>query len=1327
MSILPTLVRPELKKRISVVCCKLLALALALGSVNLLHGCGEKLTEAQYVERARESMDKGELHNSVINLKNALQENPANAEARALLGQVYVEIGDGAAAEKQLRQALEHGMAAESVAVPLARAFLMQGKFADLLNINVDPALLNADAGAEILALKGRAYLSQNNLDEAAKAFNLALATKQDSAPGLLGQAWLSVRQRQWDEARRWNGQALAAAPALAEAWSLQGDLDYEAGNLQQAEAAYSKAIPQRMIAHDDYLKRALIRIALKNYQGAQDDVQAVAKGAPRYPGVHYVAGRIHFEQQRFADAQTAFEQELNNNANHIEALYYLGLSHLALNHPQQAEDAFKRLANLLPDSSQASKLLAEAYVRNKQFTNAEAVLQSILQRTPSDSDALSLIGRMRVAQGEAGQGIDYLKRVTRSQPDSADARLQLGISLIEKGDQEEGIRELQKAIELNPRLQAADVTLILSELRAQAFDKAQQAAARLVAKQPDEPLSHTLLGQVYQSQGQLQQARERFEQALKLNPDFAEAAVSLARLDVAAGNYAAAETRYRKILQTNSTSLEAMLGLADLARQKGDTRQVLDWLEKARGQYPDDWQVGLGLVQNSLDRNEQRNALEQATNLYKANPANPAVLRGLGLTQLANRNSSEAQSSFSRLAELQPRSPEAQYLLALTQQQANNPQAAVAALDKALSLQNNYLPALVARSTLYLQEQRFDKALADARTVQTLYPDQAVGYQLEGDSYLQQKNYTQSIAAYRKAYEKEPDSRLLQQLGNAQWLSGDREQALATLREWLQTHPQDIPVATQLADYFNQWERQAEAIGVYEQLAERAANQPESAGRQQGVTPADNLLNQTYLQRGEYDKALAAASKLSKQWPDEPGPYNLLGAAYMAKGALNEAREAFQQVLKLEPNSVPAQLNLAQLDLRVGDKNAAEQRYRQILGRDQGNPVATVKLVQLLGDRAEALPLLEKAWERQPPLNLDIGLMLAQAYLDGKQQAQALPLIKQLRAAYPSEARVVRALGLAQTATGDNASALISFQKLTQLEPQAAEPWYWVAMAQGALKNYQATDEALNKALQLQNKYLPALEAKARLQQQNNRLKEALETASRIQALYPALGNGYVLEGDIRLQQKDYANATVAYQSAYAKVPSRRLAFAVSSAQFWAGDGNAAITTLKKWLETNPADLETRKQMAEYLLSLDRRHEALQEYAQLAQKLPDDAVMFNNLAILYQKEGDQRALDHAERALQLAPDDPQIKDTLGWILVQIGQVQRGLELLQQAVTKAPGLATLRYHLAVAHDRAGRPAEARRQLEQVLKNDASFPERQAARELLDRLSKTKAQ
>ena len=84
------------------------------------------------------------------------------------------------------------------------------------------------------------------------------------------------------------------------------------------------------------------------------------------------------------------------------------------------------------------------------------------------------------------------------------------------------------------------------------------------------------------------------------------------------------------------------------------------------------------------------------------------------------------------------------------------------------------------------------------------------------------------------------------------------------------------------------------------------------------------------------------------------------------------------------------------------------------------------------------------------------------------------------------------------------------------------------------------------------------------------------------------------------------------------------------------------------------------------------------------------------------------------------APKNPGIADTLGWILVQNGETERGLALLRQANLTTPS-AGMRYHLAAALSKSGKREEALRVVTELLASGTPFDDLAAAQELKAKL------
>jgi predicted Zn-dependent protease len=79
--------------------------------------------------------------------------------------------------------------------------------------------------------------------------------------------------------------------------------------------------------------------------------------------------------------------------------------------------------------------------------------------------------------------------------------------------------------------------------------------------------------------------------------------------------------------------------------------------------------------------------------------------------------------------------------------------------------------------------------------------------------------------------------------------------------------------------------------------------------------------------------------------------------------------------------------------------------------------------------------------------------------------------------------------------------------------------------------------------------------------------------------------------------------------------------------------------------------------------------------------------------------------------------------DTLGWMLVESGDVPKGVDLLKRAAGLAPKSAEIRFHYAQALVKAGNAPAAREEFEKLL---FDFPKSPLRSDIVDRLREVRA-
>ena len=196
--------RPVGQMKLSVI----LAFALALG----LGGCNKKASTETLLQDAQRFQEKGDHKSAVIQLKNALQSSPENAEIRYRLGSAYNLIGDGASAEKELKKALELQPDHPKASMELGGSLLRQGAFDRVLaEMKVPPA--GAANLADVLVLRAQAHAGLRQIKESEEDFNAALAARPGFGDALIGSARLKASTQDVEGGLKLLEQVLAKDP----------------------------------------------------------------------------------------------------------------------------------------------------------------------------------------------------------------------------------------------------------------------------------------------------------------------------------------------------------------------------------------------------------------------------------------------------------------------------------------------------------------------------------------------------------------------------------------------------------------------------------------------------------------------------------------------------------------------------------------------------------------------------------------------------------------------------------------------------------------------------------------------------------------------------------------------------------------------------------------------------------------------------------------------------------------------------------------------------------------------------------------------------------
>ncbi len=656
---------------------------------------------------------------------------------------------------------------------------------------------------------------------------------------------------------------------------------------------------------------------------------------------------------------------------------------------------------------------------------------------------------------------------------------------------------------------------------------------------------------------------------------------------------------------------------------------------------------------------------------------------------------------------------PEASYLGALLAFSLGKLKQAEDLLLIVLRSNPTHREALLLFGQLSYAQKDFQQAAHYLEKATSSQPENTPAQKLLGKTYLMLEQYEDAEKKFRQVSSQSgEDANLLALVGLTKIRAGETSAGIAELERAASIDPADMAIRSELATAYLAGGNTAGAIQTLEQALDTGDNNQQF----------QSMLLLTYVRTAAFDKAHALADEMLASYPGQPLVHNLKGVVYENEGNLPMAGESYRAALVQQADNSLARLGLARLDLARGDSEQAATRYRAILEKQPDNSSALVALAKLSaaeGDAEAALAMLDKARTSDPDA-LETRLILANYHLIRGDTDESLLLAKEAVAAAPHNPVALLMLARVQLQT-DKAEALRSLERLVDYSPAYAEAHYYLAQAQLMSDNLAAVRSSLQQAISLKPDYLQAQLALAKLDLQTGNVDTTLATVQQLLEQHNDNAEVYILQADALVAKQDLQAALSAYQQALKYAENGDAAKKINQLYHLQSKPDAGIKVLQSWLKQHADDHSTRFVLAVSYLAQGEQERAYKEYQRLHEKLPDNAAVLNDLAWLKYERGESGALQMAERAQRLAPDNPLIEDTYGWILLHSGRVESALTVLRQASTKLPDNLDIRYHYAAALAQAGEKAEAGRVLDAMLNSGRTFAEREQAVTLRERL------
>ncbi|MEO0399295.1 MAG: tetratricopeptide repeat protein [Pseudomonadota bacterium] len=734
-------------------------------------------------------------------------------------------------------------------------------------------------------------------------------------------------------------------------------------------------------------------------------------------------------------------------------------------------------------------------------------------------------------------------------------------------------------------------------------------------------------------------------------------------------GNNGKANIQFRSALKINEDHVPALLGLYEIYERKNEFRRMFAMLQRISRVDPTNTRARIDLAKLHLLSGDETTALERIDEALAIDPEDAEAIGVKAAIMFRSSNRDEALALARRALAIKPAVEEAVSVIVTDHIQNEEYEPALAELDAAIAVNPKASVLHLLKVQIFNKQGRAgDVAAAYARLIDE-FPEESGYRRLYVLELYKTERYAEAREQLMVVTELLPDEMDgYMDVVRLDYKVDGEAKARETFQSFIDAQPENAEMKFAYASFLRQLGADEGARGVYSSLRK----DDEDAV----VLEALNEIAAMDLKADDRASAEAIIAEILTRDERNSGALLKQSSLKIVDGDLEAAINDLRLVLADAPESSQARLLMAAAFEKSGQIEAAEGQYAEAFDNAASKPQIGNAFARFLVrngkiDRAETVltEALSVNGSHEDNLKLLAAVRLQrQDWRGAEEVAEILGEIEE------DDVVVNRILGVAYSGLKDYAGAIEALSNANDNRPLASRPLATLISAYVEADRHDEAETLLRSNIEndpaaYDSRMLLArvLTDRSRDAEAKSVLRDAIDAAPTEVAAYELLFRMYVAEG--RLQD--------------------------------------AETLIDQGLVRAPDSDGLNMMKADLLIGVGRAAEALPIYEQVLARRPDDLIAANNYAsILSDQKDDPASLEKAVAVAAVLRDagNPSFLDTYGWALVQAGRVEEGVAVLEDAVSRAPKFAEIRYHLGAAQAKLGEKDAAAQSLRQAIED-----------------------
>jgi tetratricopeptide (TPR) repeat protein len=1042
------------------------------------------------------------------------------------------------------------------------------------------------------------------------------------------------------------------------------------------------------------------------------------------------------------ADAKKALEKVIASDSGNVIANRELGNIYYNDKEFAKGLPLMKRSYNEKADGEVAFRI-GRAYLETGALDSAMAYLKIAIDRKSNVSDASLYVARAQFGLKSYGEAIAGFGGVAKGKMAAVDYYM-LGFAKEATNDAAGALEAYRSAVAAfgNEKKKKEALLARAYVARAQLKNKAVADALKnlqFIASADEKGAAvkdiHFLLADAYAANKDNAKAIGSLEKAISLDKGNVEAYARLAELYEKAGQGDKAKKTYEQMMAVSPNDPNVFIALGNYNVKLKKWGEALQMFEKSNG-LQKSAAAYEGIAVASFGAGHLPKALEAAKAATALDPNVTEARAVLTRVYISDKNYKAAQEQAEFLCRKDMNNLEYLKMLAICYER-NGYKGKLAEVDKhVVTLDKNDPEPRLRLAAFSESKGDIDVALKMYKEAAALDPKNPVPYrQLAGIS--NQKKQNADAAAYiRKYLELKPnDAEAHRDLGDFLYNQNDPDGALASYRTALKIDPG-------IKGFHKRYAEIVIAKGQTAEVITALTGVIKSGDADVGTYTTLGMIYQT---RKQFRDAIDMYSRALKLEPANYEALAALGNCQSGAGDVNAAIITFEQAVMMNPNAAQEHKELGDLYTKQKKGGEALRAYMKYLDKTPTDKAIAAIVGRLLFEEknyADAAKYLSQSQTADPALLL----MYAEASINAKSPANAVPALEDLRNRKPRVAnigKVLQLLGEAYENDGKAGQAALAYAEYAGLpgvkNPEAS---YKSAFLQekdnplAAIKIYEANVKAFPKdirnflrlgllysqrdenakALPLLQKCAAAANASpevwleiAKVYGAMNRDADELAAYQKFAKADPQNVDANRRIGALLMRKGDYNNAMIYLEIANTMSPNDPGVMALLARGYVRTKRNKeAIELLTKAKAAKPDDADIRYQLYELYVMTKQPQNALDEIKELAGMKKETRYMLPYGEALIAQGKAKEAEGMVDELLAKDPENVDALMLRAKILRSRKEYDAALEVYKEANDILPDFAPAYYERAETYMQASKPTWAETFYKRALRADSQY-------------------